>query len=135
MDIFSDVVRANRDLLLAAAVRAASQLGVFRILGSKSTSERCSAEDLAARLRLSHRRLQRLLDVLVAEGVLSDSSELGPACYQLVAVPHGEYAPAGDWDRIADVVSSDKPLELSPDCLEGHLNYLASRGEVAAPIL
>jgi precorrin-6B methylase 2 len=135
MDIFSDVVRERRDLLLAAAVRAAFQLGVFHVLGLKDPSEPCSAEELASRLGLPHRRLQRLLDLLVAEDVLSDSADRGPPCYQLATVPPEENAPAGDWDRIADVVSSDKPLELSPDCLAGHLSYVANKGEVAAPIL
>jgi cyclopropane fatty-acyl-phospholipid synthase-like methyltransferase len=42
---------------------------------------------------------------------------------------------AGDWDRIAEIISSDKPADLKPEWLEGHLAYVAEKGRAAAPIL
>ncbi|MFC1639498.1 methyltransferase [Gemmatimonadota bacterium] len=135
MDIFADVFREQHDLLLNAVVRAAHQLGVFHLFSKKDPSEPYTAAEVASHLGIPRRRLERVLDVLAAERFLSRSTGRGPACFRLLSVPHRQGASAGDWDRIADVVSSDRPLELKPEWLEGHLAYVAEKGEVAAPRL
>lgn len=129
------MVRNNHDALLGAVTRAAHQLGVFEILDENNPAEPHSAASIAARLRVPQNRLNRLLDVLVAEGVLDRSAKLDREILRLAAVPDSTEISAGDWDRIAEVVSSDQPIALHPDSLWDHLTYVASKGATVAPIL
>jgi precorrin-6B methylase 2 len=135
MDIFADVLRKNHDLLLSAVIRAAHQLGVFEILGDIDGDEPHTTDNIAARLGLPQYRLNRLLDVLVAEGSLVRSIEHDRKILRLITVPDHTDTSAGEWDMMAEVVSSDKPMALHPDSLRDHLTYVASKGAVAAPIL
>lgn len=135
MDIFADVVKEHHGLLLNAVVRAASQLGVFGLYPGPSPTASYSPTEMAARLDLPTRRLGRLLDILVAEGILTRSCEGEPDAIFLASEPSWSVRPAGQWDHIADAIASDKPLDLDPAWLERHLTYVASRSEAVAPIL
>jgi len=135
MDIFADVLKHNHKQMRGAVIRAAFQLGLFQLLEQTSEKTGCNLNDLAANLGLQPRRLRPLLDVLAAEGFLSSSSSEGVGHVELVDLPDHSDVSAGDWDRIAEVLSSDQPLELDDDWLEGHLQYVAGKGSLAAPIL
>jgi 2-polyprenyl-3-methyl-5-hydroxy-6-metoxy-1,4-benzoquinol methylase len=135
VDIFADVVREHRRTLLNAVIRAASQLGVFRLFQGDTSTRAYSAAEIATRLNLPTCRLSRLLDILVAEGILCRVSDGDRDRLWLPAQPSSDDLPAGDWDRIADVIAADRSLDLNPAWLEGHLTYVAQKSERVAPLL
>jgi SAM-dependent methyltransferase len=135
MDIFVDVVREQRALLLNAALRAAHELGVVELLLECSAVESKTAASVATALGVNERRLTPLLDVLAAEGVLHRETQGSNRLYRAAYVPAYERQSCGDWDRLARVIRTDTHLPERAETLESYLSYVDARSSVVAPIV
>ncbi|MCX5743734.1 MAG: methyltransferase [Proteobacteria bacterium] len=129
--MFGHAVAVGGDLMRAAALDAAYELGVFA--GGAFT-----LVELADRASLGRgrQRLRPLLDVLVALGVLARDDGGEGARFVVAAVPARPTVPRDGWGRLAEVIRADRPLETTGDELERRYHHhLCVAGAPAAAAL
>ena len=104
MDVFSNVAGPLRPQLRAAALVAASRLGLWPLLADPR-----SALELATSLGVSPHRLAALLDVLALEGAVV--REPGDRFLRRAPPPLATPLPPAGWGLLAEVIRDDRPLD------------------------
>ena len=104
MDVFSTVAGQMRPQLRAAALAAASRLGLWPVL-----AEARSAAEAALLLGVSDHRLAALLDVLALEGAALRGAD--GRFVRRAPPPPVVALPAAGWGLLAEVIRSDRPLD------------------------
>jgi len=107
-----------------AAIAAAHELDLFELLRVPTR-----VDELAFG---GHRRLQRLLDALVAIGILAREQRR----YVVVDVPTRPVVPRDGWGLLADVIRTDRPLALPTGELHARMHrHLFGTGAPSARAL
>ncbi|HTL35438.1 MAG TPA: methyltransferase, partial [Kofleriaceae bacterium] len=141
MDVFGAALGDAGKFLRDAAVAAARELGVFEALAASPRT----VDDLAAALKLERgaRRLRALVELLAGLGHLR---RIADDRFESLGQPelHVRFALVGDapprpdvpkvgWGLIADVIRTDKPLDVPGGEYERRMHaHLASAGAAAA---
>jgi len=129
VDVFGYAVAAGGDLMRAAAIDAAFELGMF------ADDRPWSIEELADRAKLGkgRKRLRALVDVLVAIGALARASD-----GRLVAgnVPLHVPVPRDGWGRMVSVLRTNKALNVEGGEIElrYHQHLLVAGAPTAAEL-
>jgi SAM-dependent methyltransferase len=128
MEIFVEVLEAHRETMLGAAVRAAQRLGVFELLAERDGNGGLAVEPAANTLDVAVPRLARLLELLAAEGILQRRHGERGVVFSRGAERRLPDRPAGDWEMLADVIRSDRPLAEREDARADFQRHLAGVG-------
>lgn len=126
MGVFAEALRTSGAFLRDAALSAAHELGVFEAL----VRTPCTSDELARELAVApaRHRLRALLDALVAAEVLVREE----ARYRVREVPARPVVPRAGWGQLAEVIRTNRPLDLDAATRARYHAHLVRAGAAAA---